>query len=71
MFSGLIGSLAKKGLRRGYQDGSTGWAVVGVAMTGLSILRWLRARHAGAEVVAVERLQPGESVVIRALAPGS
>jgi hypothetical protein len=71
MFSGLIGSLAKRGLRRGYQEGSTAWAVLGVAMTGLSIIRWLRAKDKAAQVVAVERLQAGESIVIRALAPGS
>jgi hypothetical protein len=70
VFKGLIGSLAKRGLRRGYQDGSTGWGVLGVVLTGVSILRWLHDRHRAAERLAVEELLPGESVIIRALRRG-
>jgi hypothetical protein len=70
VFKGLIGSLAKRGLRRGYQEGSTSWTILGVVMTGVAILRWLRARHTGAEVLAIEELKPGEKLIIRALRPG-
>jgi hypothetical protein len=70
MFSGIIGNWAKKGLRRGYQDGSTGWSILGVVLTGISVLRWLRARHVGEERLAVEELLPGESIIVRALRPG-
>jgi hypothetical protein len=70
VFSGIIGSWAKKGLRRGYQEGSTGWSIVGVLLTGISVLRWLRARHVGEQKLAVEELLPGESIIVRALRPG-
>jgi hypothetical protein len=70
VFKGLIGSLAKKGLRRGYQDGSTAWSILGLVMTGVSILRWLQSRNTGAQRLAVEELAPGESLIVRALRPG-
>jgi hypothetical protein len=70
VFSGIIGAWAKKGLKRGYQDGSTGWSVLGVVLTGISVLRWLRARDRASQRLAVEELLPGESLVVRALRPG-
>jgi hypothetical protein len=70
MFAGIIGSWAKKGLKRGYQDGSTGWSILGVVLTGVSVLRWLRAKDKAAHRLAVEELAPGESLIVRALRPG-
>jgi hypothetical protein len=70
VFQGLIGSFAKRGLRRGYQDGSTAWGIVGVVLTGVSIIRWLEGRSRGGQRLVVEELLPGESLVVRALRPG-
>jgi len=70
VFEGLIGALAKRGLRRAYQGGSTPWAMVGVVLTGISVMRWLGTRVGGPQLLSIEELLPGESVTIRALLPG-
>ena len=38
--------MAKKGLRRGYQDGSTGWNILGLILTGIQVRS---SRYADAE----------------------
>jgi hypothetical protein len=56
-----------RGFYRGVVGGSTGWAIVYVTITGARMVRRVFGKHP--EVAAIERLEPGQFVTIRAIAP--
>ncbi len=69
MIGALIERLARTGLRKGFRQGSTSWAVLGIAMSGVAIIRRLSSRHRQTQVLAIEELLPGQSVTITAIPP--
>ncbi len=69
MIATLIERLARTGLRKGFRQGSTSWAVIGVALSGVAILRRLSSRHRQSQVIAIEELLPGQSMTITAIDP--
>lgn len=60
-----ISSLRTMAWRRGLLDGRRGWLVLAVSLWGLGRVR--RAAGRSPELVATERLRPGQSVQITAL----
>lgn len=60
-----IGGLRSLAVRRGVVGGSRGWMILAGVLWGARVLR--RASSRRPEVVAIERLQPGQSVHITAL----
>lgn len=58
----MLKSVARLGFTRGI-GGSRGWLTVGVVAGGLRMLRKMVKRDA--DVVYLEELRPGQSVVIR------
>lgn len=62
-----IGGLRSMALRRGVVGGNRGWMILAGVLWGARLLR--RASSRRPEVIALERLQPGQSVQITAL-PG-
>ena len=53
-----------KGLRRGVNEKSKPWLVVGVVLGAVKVLRFLNSRDASDKVVYSEKLRPGESLVV-------
>jgi len=64
---GLVGRLARTGLRRGLMEGSRPWLYTGVAAAALRALQ--RAARREPETVYSEELKPGEALEIRVLGP--
>jgi hypothetical protein len=64
-----VRALRRTSTRRGLLGGSRGWMAVFVALTGGRLLR--KAVRRTPQLVTVERLEPGQSMTIRALEPTS
>jgi len=58
----------RHGWRRGLVGGSQVWLAVGAAALGVRVLQ--RLASPGKPVIVTERLEPGESIVVRHLLPG-
>ncbi len=64
--SRAVGSLARRGVRRGL-DGSSAWMIVGVVA---SVLQLVDRVARDTDVVETIRLRPGEAIEIRTRPPG-
>jgi hypothetical protein len=60
-----IGGLRSMAVQRGVLGGRRGWMILAAVLWGARLLR--RASSRRPEIVAIERLQPGQSVHITAL----
>ena len=70
--SGVVGPvrlLQTRGFYRGVVGGSSGWAIVYITITSVLFVRRVFGKHP--EVAAIERLMPGQSIRITAIAPPS
>ncbi len=67
----LFDRAVRTGIRRGFRDGLFGdsqlWLALGAVALGVRAIQRLGARKA---VVVTEQLRPGETIVVRHLAPG-
>jgi hypothetical protein len=63
----VVREALRQGARRGMGDGSRTWIVIGAAAL---TVRLLQRMATSKPTVITERLAPGESLVIRHLAPG-
>lgn len=63
----LGGYLRTRGIKDGIFAGRRGWMAIGLVMWSGRLLKRLMARSS--EPVAVEKLEPGQSITISALAP--
>ncbi|MCZ7525942.1 MAG: hypothetical protein M5U14_05870 [Acidimicrobiia bacterium] len=61
--AGVVGRLARTGLRKGLREGSRPWLYVGLAATAVRLGRRLLAERP--ETVYVTTLRPGETLEIR------
>lgn len=59
--------LRSRGIKDGVLGGRRGWLILGVAVWSGRLLKKLVMRSP--EVVSVEKLEPGQSVTVTALAP--
>lgn len=59
--------LRQRSLRKGLLGGHRGWMAVGVLVWAPRVLRRLAGRHE--ELIATERLLPGETIQLTAVAP--
>ena len=59
----------RRSIREGFIGGDRVWLLIGLAVHGRRTLRKLM--HAQPELVATERLEPGQHVTIRAIDPRS
>ncbi|HEY2430446.1 MAG TPA: hypothetical protein VGI06_16010 [Acidimicrobiales bacterium] len=57
----------RRGLRRGIGDGSRAWLAVGTVALGIRLIQ--RMAGPGKPIVVTEELAPGQTLVIRHLAP--
>jgi hypothetical protein len=68
----LVDRAVRAGLRHGWRRGLVGgsqvWLAVGAAALGVRVLQ--RIASPGKPVVVTERLEPGETIVVRHLLPG-
>ena len=64
----LLGSLVRKGWRRGVLGGERLWLVLGAAALALQFV--VRVARKKEEVVFSEKLRPGETIVITHRPPG-
>jgi hypothetical protein len=63
----VVTRLSRAGLRRGLFEGSRGWLYIGLAATGVRVLRRVLSER---EVVERFELAPGEAVEIRTVRRG-
>ena len=68
LFDRLVRAGVRRGLRRGLVDGERVWLVIGAAAVGVRLLQRLAAP--GKPVVVTERLEPGQTLIVRHLLPG-
>ena len=59
--------LRRKAVRQGFLGGQRGWQIVGLIVFGRRFLRKLLGGEP--ELVATERLEPGQAISIRAIDP--
>lgn len=64
----MLGSLVRRGLRKGVLEGSRPWMAVGVAAALVAVVR--RVTSEPPRTVWRQRLEPGEGVLIRVRPPG-
>jgi hypothetical protein len=68
----LFDRLVRAGMRRGFKRGLVGgnqvWLAVGAVALGARLLRRMAAPGKG--VTVIERLSPGQALIIRHLQPG-
>jgi hypothetical protein len=64
----LLRAGVRRGLRRGLVDGERLWLAVGAAALGVRLLQ--RLAGPGKPIVVTERLEPGQTLVVRHLLPG-
>ena len=57
--------LRRRALSRGLLGGSTKWVWVAIVIYGIRLLRWMAANNT--EVIAVEGIEAGEALLIRAV----
>jgi hypothetical protein len=67
LFDRAVRAGIRHGWRRGLIGGSQAWLAVGAAALGVRVLQRLAA---GKPVIVTERLDPGESIIVRHLLPG-
>jgi len=65
--AGIIGRLARTGLRKGVLEGSRPWLYTGIAAVALRVVQ--RIGRAQPQTVYAEELKPGERLEIRVLRP--
>ena len=58
----MLAALARRGLRRGFVDGSKPWMIIGVASVALRLLKALNGPDE--KVLFREKLKPGESLLV-------
>lgn len=63
----LGGYLRTRGIKDGIFGGRRGWLTLGLVMWAGRLLRKMSSR--GSELVAMEKLEPGQSITVSALAP--
>jgi len=68
IFDRAVRAGLRHGWRRGLVGGSQAWLAVGAAALGVRVLQ--RLASPGKPVVVTERLEPGETIVVRHLLPG-
>jgi hypothetical protein len=61
--------LRRNALYRGLLGGSRGWMAVGAVMFGTRLLRRIAGKHD--EVLAVDKLKPGQAIRVDAIPPAS
>lgn len=66
---GPIVTLRQMSVWRGLLGSSRGWRALGITLWSFHLLRRLLGRNP--ELVAIERLKPGQSMVVTALVPES
>jgi hypothetical protein len=69
MMAGVVGRLARTGLRKGLLEGSRPWLYTGVAALALRVVT--RIGRAESQTVYSEALEPGQRLEIRVLPPES
>jgi hypothetical protein len=67
--AGIVGRLARTGLRKGLLEGSRPWLYTGIAAIGLRVIA--RIARPEASTVYSEALEPGQRLEIRVLPPES
>jgi hypothetical protein len=64
---GLVGRLARTGLRRGIVEGSRSWLYTGIAAAAVRVLQ--RAARPEPDTVYSEELEAGQALEIRVMGP--
>jgi hypothetical protein len=67
VLTGVVGRLARTGLRKGVLGGSRPWLYTGIAAVALRAVQYIA--RAQAQTVYAEELKPGQRLEIRILPP--